>query len=75
MRRPAHSAQRRTGQAVGAPQRPQSGGAMRGRRAEQAAQSDEPGAAQATQRWGSRRSRKAIPPRYGEKSHVSVPAL
>ena len=49
-RRPAHSVQRRTGQAVGAPQRSHRGGPSRGNPARQRAQIGSPGASQPTQR-------------------------
>ena len=49
-RRPAHSPQRRTGQAVGAPQREQSGGSMRRSAAVQPSQTCVPGREQTRQR-------------------------
>ena len=56
-RRPAHSAQRRTGQATGAPQRSHSGGRTRTTAPRQRAQRSTPNARQTTQRRGSSRSR------------------
>ena len=54
--RPAHSAQRRTGQAVGAPQRSQRGGPMRRKADRQHAHTCAPRLEQMRQRWGSSRS-------------------
>ena len=57
-RRPAHSRQRRTGQAVGAQHRSQRGPPSRGSAPTQLSQTCAPGRPQATQRCGSRRSRR-----------------
>ena len=57
MRRPLHSAQRRTGQAPGEPHRSQSGGASRISPSRHPEQSPDPGTPQAAQRFGSRTSR------------------
>jgi hypothetical protein len=57
IRRPAHSRQRATGQAVGAPQRAQTGAAIRGSRPAHVAQSVAPGIAQTMHRRGNSRSR------------------
>jgi hypothetical protein len=56
IRLPEQSRQRRTGQAVGDPQRAQSGGEIRGSPKAHAAQSWTPPAPQTTQRCGSSRS-------------------
>jgi hypothetical protein len=55
--RPEHSAQRLTGQTVGAPQRSHSGGRSLGSAAKHASQSCRPPRRQTTQRCGSTRSR------------------
>jgi hypothetical protein len=60
-RRPAHSAQRFTGQAVGAPQRSQNGSSIRRRAVVQPSQTCAPGRKQSRQRCG--RSRSSTSPR------------
>ena len=72
--RPAHSPQRRTGHAVGAPQRSQSGSGIRRRPVWQVAQSASPGLRQTTQRRGNSRSSTPATVRH-ETQRVCVSAV
>jgi hypothetical protein len=72
-RRPLHSAQRRTGQAPGHPQRSHTGGPIRTRVPAQRSQSAGPGISHAAHRRGSTRPSRSTIPRYGQTSAGFVP--